>query len=295
MLSLESLCKQLERFSCEVLIVNDGSTDETRSVVKQYVPTAFELVLVDLSRNFGKEAALSAGLAQSGGDAVIPLDADLQDPPDVILEMIDLWEAGAEVVLARRSDRSSDSWGKRVTALLFYRFFNKMSDVSIPDNVGDFRLMSRNVVDVINDLKENRRFMKGLFAWAGFETKSVEYVRPERFAGKTKFNGFRLVNLAIEGVTSFSTAPLRLVTYAGLGVAILSLLFGGYVVIHTVVAGRDVPGYASIVSMLAFLSGIQLLGLGVIGEYVGRTYIESKQRPPYVIRSVTRFHARSRG
>lgn len=285
---LDELFASSSVYEWEVVLVNDGSSDATLARIATYEPLHFELVLVDLSRNFGKEAALSAGLANASGDAVVPIDADLQDPPELIFEMIGLWKAGAEVVVARRSDRSSDSWSKRVTAGLFYKLFNKVSDVTIPDNVGDFRLMSRSVVDVINGLPENRRFMKGLFAWAGFETRAVEYVRPERAAGKTKFNGFRLLNLAVEGVTSFSTAPLRLVIYVGLCVAAASLLFGVYVVVHTLLFGRDVPGYTTIVALLAFLSGIQLIGIGVVGEYVGRTYIESKARPPFVIRKVSR-------
>jgi glycosyltransferase involved in cell wall biosynthesis len=219
---------------------------------------------------------------------VIPLDADLQDPPELLLEMIALWENGAEVVVAKRSNRSSDTWGKRVSAMLFYRTFNMISDVQIPENVGDFRLMDRAVIDTINSLPENRRFMKGLFAWAGFRTEELEYIRPTRAAGQTKFNAFRLLSLAIEGVTSFSTAPLRLVTYVGGSVAVAAMLYGSFIVIRTLVHGVELPGYASLISLVAFLSGLQLLGLGIVGEYVGRTYIESKSRPPYIVRRVYR-------
>jgi glycosyltransferase involved in cell wall biosynthesis len=275
----------------ELVFVNDGSEDHTLQKATSYRPTAFRMVVVDLSRHFGKEAALSAGLRASSGDAVIPLDADLQDPPELLLEMIGRWEGGAEVVVAKRANRSSDSWGKRVSANLFYRTFNMISDVHIPENVGDFRLMDRAVVDAINNLPENRRFMKGLFAWAGFRTEEMEYVRPARAAGQTKFNGFRLMSLAMEGVTSFSTAPLRLVTYVGGSVAIASILYGAFIVLRTLIFGIDLPGFASVVSLVAFLSGIQLLGLGIVGEYVGRTYIESKSRPPYVIRKVYRSDA----
>lgn len=280
--------------SCEweLILVNDGSEDRTLQQATSYRPTTFRMVVVDLSRHFGKEAALSAGLRAASGDAVIPLDADLQDPPELLLEMIARWEKGAEVVVAKRSDRISDSWGKRVSAKLFYRTFNMISDIHIPENVGDFRLMDRAVVDTINDLPENRRFMKGLFAWAGFRTEEMEYVRPARAAGQTKFNAIRLVGLAVEGVTSFSTAPLRLVTYVGGSVAIAAILYGTFIVMRTLVFGIDLPGFASVVSLVAFLSGIQLLGLGVVGEYVGRTYIESKSRPPYVVRKVYRSDAK---
>lgn len=289
--------KQLEQtfagtpYAWELVFVNDGSEDGTLQQATSYRPTTFRMVVVDLSRHFGKEAALSAGLRATSGDAVIPLDADLQDPPQLMLEMIARWESGADVVVAKRSNRSSDSWGKRVSAMLFYRTFNMISDVHIPENVGDFRLMDRTVVDAINNLPENRRFMKGLFAWAGFRTEEMEYARPARAAGQTKFNGFRLMSLAMEGVTSFSTAPLRLVTYVGGSVAVAAILYGAFIVTRTLVYGVDLPGFASVISLITFLSGIQLLGLGIVGEYVGRTYIESKSRPPYVIRKVYRSDA----
>ena len=279
-------------YEWEVVIVNDGSSDNTLLQATTYRSRIFRMVVVDLSRNFGKEAALSAGLRAASGDAVIPIDADLQDPPELVLEMIKHWDNGAEVVVARRSNRSSDAWGKRFSATLFYRRFNMMSDVAIPENVGDFRLMDRSVVDAINDLPENRRFMKGLFAWAGFRTEEIEYIRPVRAAGKTKFNTFRLVNLAIEGVTSFSTAPLRLVTYVGICVAISAMIYGAFIALRTLIYGIDLPGYASIISLLSFLSGVQLLAIGIVGEYVGRSYMESKSRPPYVIRRVYRSDAK---
>jgi len=278
-------------YEWELIFVNDGSSDDTLLEATAYRPHAFRMVVVDLSRHFGKEAALSAGLRAASGDAVIPMDADLQDPPELVLEMISRWDKGAEVVIARRSNRGTDLWTKRFSAMLFYRAFNMMSDVAIPENVGDFRLMDRSVVDAINDLPENRRFMKGLFAWAGFRTEEIEYVRPARAAGATKFNTFRLVNLAIEGVTSFSTAPLRLVTYLGMSVAIAAMAYGSYIALRTIIYGIDLPGYASIVSLLAFLSGLQLLGIGIVGEYVGRSYMESKSRPPYVIRRISRSNA----
>lgn len=272
----------------EVVIVNDGSTDGSIEKARAFQTDAFETVLVDLSRNFGKEAALSAGLATANGDAVIPIDADLQDPPELIPEMLRQWEQGAEVVLARRADRSSDGFLKRITAAYFYRLMNRVADVSIPENVGDFRLMDRAVVDVICALPENRRFMKGLFAWAGFRAVILDYQRPVRVAGETKFNGLRLLNLAVEGITSFSTAPLRIATIIGAAVALVAFGYGGFIVIHTLIYGRDLPGYASLMSVVLFMSGIQLMALGLIGEYIGRTYIESKRRPPYLIRKIWR-------
>lgn len=275
-------------FRAEVVIVNDGSTDATIEKARTFRTNDFDIVVVDLSRNFGKEAALSAGLSAAKGDAVIPIDADLQDPPDLIPEMLRQWEQGAEVVLARRADRSSDGFLKRITAAYFYRLMNRVADVSIPENVGDFRLMDRSVVDVICALPENRRFMKGLFAWAGFRTVILDYQRPARVAGETKFNGLRLLNLAVEGITSFSTAPLRIATIIGAAVALVAFGYGGFIIFHTLLYGRDLPGYASLMSVVLFMSGIQLMALGLIGEYVGRTYIESKRRPPYLIRKIWR-------
>lgn len=285
--ALESALAELP-YQLEVVVVNDGSRDDTVAQARGYVSSRMQIVVVDLSRNFGKEAALSAGLDKSTGDAVIPIDADLQDPPALVPEMLQLWEQGAEVVLAHRSDRSSDGWLKRVSAAQFYRIINSVSEVPIPSNVGDFRLMDRVVVDIVCALPENRRFMKGLFAWAGFRTEQIDYVRPERHAGESKFNGFRLVNLAIEGFTSFSTAPLRIATYIGATVAGGAMLYAAYIVIRTLWFGVDLPGYASSLSLTLFMSGLQLVALGLIGEYVGRTYLESKRRPAYVIRKVWR-------
>lgn len=275
-------------YAIEVVIVNDGSRDDTLGKIQTFASSLFDIVVVDLSRNFGKEAALSAGLSVATGDAVIPIDADLQDPPELIPEMIERWRQGAEVVVAHRSNRESDSAAKRLTAKGFYRLINRIAEVEIPDNVGDFRLMDRCVVDVVNSLPENRRFMKGLFAWAGFKTASVEYVRPQRASGESKFNGLRLINLAVEGITSFSTAPLRLATYVGAAVALAAFGYAVFVVIRTLLFGVDLPGYASLISVMLFMSGMQLLALGLVGEYVGRTYMEAKRRPPFVIRRVWR-------
>lgn len=275
----------------EIIAINDGSTDGTLKALKD-VNSAFSVTIIDLSRNFGKEAALSAGLFAATGDAVIPLDADLQDPPSLIAEMLAKWEEGYEVVVAQRVDRSSDSYLKRSSAASFYRIINKLSEVPIPENVGDFRLMDRCVVSTLNSLGESRRFMKGLFAWAGFRAATVTYARPERQHGNTKFNGWRLWNLAVEGITSFSTVPLRVWTYIGFVVSVLSVLYAGFIMIKTLWLGVDVPGYASLMCSILLMSGLQLMGLGVLGEYLGRTYIESKRRPTYIIRETTVMPAR---
>jgi polyisoprenyl-phosphate glycosyltransferase len=274
----------IEQVDFEIVCVNDGSKDRTLQLLVEQAEADFRVRVVDFSRNFGKEAALSAGLAEAKGDIVIPFDADLQDPPEIIAALVAKWREGYDVVLARRADRSSDTYLKRQSAVSFYRIHNKLADVKIPENVGDFRLMTREVVDTLNSLPESRRFMKGLFAWVGYRTAEVTYVRDSRVAGQTKFSGWKLWNFALEGITSFSTLPLRMWTYFGLLVAATSFLYAAYLIIRTLMRGIDVPGYASIFVSLLFFSGVQMIGIGVIGEYVGRIYIESKRRPLYVIR-----------
>ena len=286
--AIDELRPRLPGYSLEIVCVNDGSIDDTLRRLVGAAETRNDVVIVDLSRNFGKEAALSAGLATASGDAVIPIDADMQDPPALIREMVARWEEGFEVVVAHRRDRSADSLVKRTSATLFYRLHNLMSDVKIPPHVGDYRLMDRVVVDVLNALPENRRFMKGLFAWAGFRTASVEYDRAPRASGRTTFNAWRLWNLALEGITSFSLLPLRVWTYVGATVSMVSLLYGSWIVIRTLLYGKDVPGYASLIVAILFLGGLQLIGIGIIGEYLGRNYLESKRRPAYVIRKILR-------
>lgn len=276
-----SICDLEFEFVC----VNDGSRDDTLDKLVQLAADDARVRVIDLSRNFGKEAALTAGLDEARGDAVIPMDADLQDPPELISTLISHWRQGYEVVLAKRSDRGSDSFLKRKSAELFYRMHNHISDTSIPENVGDFRLIDRAVVTALHILPERRRFMKGLFAWVGFKTTTVDYVRAPRVGGKTKFSGWKLWNFALEGITSFSTAPLRVWTYLGTSFATIGFLYALYIILRTLVFGVDVPGYASLLTAILFLGGIQLIGIGVIGEYVGRIYIESKQRPIYIVRN----------
>ena len=285
---LDIVLSGLSNYAFEIVRINDGSKDQILDVLLEIASKRTDVVIIDLSRNFGKEAALSSGLAIATGDAVIPLDADLQDPPELIGEMLNKWEAGYEVVLAKRQDRSTDSLSKRITARMFYKVHNLVSDVTLPEDVGDFRLMDRVVVEALKLLPENRRFMKGLFAWVGFRTTAIEFRREPRTAGQSSFNAWRLWNLALEGITSFSTSPLRIWTYMGLAVAGVALAYGMWIVLRTLLFGIDVPGYASILAAVLFLGGLQLIGIGVIGEYLGRTYLESKRRPSYVIRKVYR-------
>lgn len=270
----------------EIICVNDGSRDNTLLGLLAAQTRYPGVRVVDLSRNYGKEAALTAGLDLAGGDAVIPIDADLQDPPELIPRLLEKWREGFEVVLAQRADRSTDNWLKSFTARWFYRIHNRVANVQLPENVGDFRLLDRCVVEAIRRLPERQRFMKGIFAWVGFKTTTVEYVRQARSGGTSKFSGWWLWNLALEGITSFSTMPLRVWTYVGLVVAGTSLGYGAFIVVRTMIHGIDMPGYASLFVAITFLGGLQLIGLGVIGEYLGRIYTEAKQRPIYIVRKI---------
>ncbi|MDM8358464.1 glycosyltransferase family 2 protein [Pandoraea communis] len=268
----------------EIVCVNDGSTDDTLGRLIAHRRRDARIRVLDLTRNFGKEAALTAGIDEARGDAVIPMDVDLQDPPQLIPRMVELWRDGAEVVLAQRSSRVCDSWAKRVTAGLYYRVHNRLSDVKLPENVGDYRLMDRRVVEALKRLPERHRFMKGLFAWVGYRTAVLRYERQPRCAGQSKFSGWRLWNFALEGITSFSSLPLRCWTYIGLSIAFAAFFYGSFIIGRTLVLGIDVPGYASLLSALLFLGGLQLIGIGVVGEYVGRIYDEAKGRPVYLLR-----------
>ena len=270
----------------EIVFVNDGSTDATLERLLALRREHPEIRVVDLSRNFGKEAALTAGLHAATGSVVVPLDADLQDPPEIIPELLAKWREGYEVVLARRVDRRTDSWAKRASATWFYRVHNRIANPAIPENVGDFRLMDRSVVDALKQLPESRRFMKGLFAWVGFRTAFVDYTRQPRAAGATKFNGWQLWNFALEGMTSFSAGLLRIWTYVGFAVSLASLFWAAFIAAKVLIDGIDVPGYASLMVAVTFLGGLQLTGIGLIGEYLGRTYMESKRRPTYIVRRI---------
>ena len=270
--------------SWEMICVNDGSSDDTLIQLIALHHQDERVLIIDLSRNFGKEAALTAGLDATLSDAAIPLDADLQDPPELIPELLAQWREGFDVVNAVRLSREGESWLKRASAHVFYRIINRMSDVEIPPDTGDFRLLSRPVLDALQTLPERRRFMKGLFAWVGFRSTNVYYHRAPRHAGRTTWNYWRLWNFAVEGITSFSQVPLQLAAYLGFMVSLLAFLYAIWLVISTLVYGNPVKGYPSIMVTLLFLSGVQLMALGVIGEYLGRIYEESKQRPVYLVR-----------
>ena len=274
--------------NCELVFINDGSKDNTLELLKAQKEiysnkSNLDIKIVNLSRNFGKEAAMSAGFSVASGEAIVPMDADLQDPPELIAKFVELWRQGYDVVLAKRNDRQEDSFAKRFSSSLFYKLNNKISDVKLPDNVGDFRLFTRKVLNAINSLPENQRFMKGIFAWVGFNSITIEYKRPQRIAGSSKFNGWKLWNFALQGITGFGTLPLRIWTYIGFIVSFFAFIYASFLILRTLIMGIDLPGYASLVVIILFLGGLQLMGVGILGEYVGRIYMESKRRPPFII------------
>ena len=270
-------------FEVEIIYVNDGSKDRTLKIMEHLQYTDRRVTIVDLSRNYGKEIALTAGLDHAKSDAVVVIDADLQDPPDLIPDLIDIWVKGFDVVYAKRLTREGDSWLKKTTAYIFYRLMQTSGRVKIPEDTGDFRLLSRRAVMALLQLREQHRFMKGLFTWIGFPQTSVLYKRDSRYAGKTKWNYWQLWNLAVEGITSFTTAPLRMATYIGLFTAIGAFLFALHVVYKTIVYGNPVAGYPSLLVVVLFLGGVQLMAIGVMGEYLGRIFNETKQRPLYFL------------
>ena len=273
----------------EILFVDDGSEDNTLAAILKGHAADSRVRALSLSRNFGKEAALTAGLDHAAGQAVIPIDVDLQDPPEVIGAMLAKWRDGYEVVYGVRTNRRSDSLPKRLTADLYYRAHNYLSSDKIPEHAGDFRLLDRAVVEVIKAMPERNRFMKGLFAWSGFRQAAVEYSRAERAVGRTKFRYWKLWTLALDGITSASTMPLRIWSYIGVVIAFFTLLYAVYVVVKTILFGSDVAGYPSLMVAILFFGGLQLISLGVLGEYVGRILIETKRRPLYVVRKKIGF------
>jgi glycosyltransferase involved in cell wall biosynthesis len=286
-----------ETVRVELIFVNDGSQDGSEQQIRQLIAGDPDVMLVDLSRNFGKEAALFAGLEMAVGEAIIPIDVDLQDPVDVIPLLIEQWRAGFDVVLAKRRDRSSDTYLKRLTARGFYFLLKRISQIRIEENVGDFRLLDRKVVEVIKSMPEQQLFMKGMLSWAGFNTTVVEYERVPRAQGSSRFNAWKLWNLALDGITSFSTVPLRLWTYLGGTIAFAAFTYAAVLVADKFIFGNAVPGYPSLMTAILFLGGVQLIGIGVMGEYIGRIYMESKHRPRYVVKGMAGRNApqRSRG
>jgi glycosyltransferase involved in cell wall biosynthesis len=276
-----------ERF--EIIFINDGSHDLTVAKVMALHAIDPRVKLIDLSRNFGKEVAMTAGLDFARGEIVIVIDADLQDPPELIPDMVAKWREGFDMVYATRTIREGETFIKRATANAFYHIISRLTRIEIPKNTGDFRLMSRRTVEALKTLREQHRFMKGLFSWVGFKQASIPYRREARFAGKTKWNYWKLWNFAIEGITSFSYVPLQFASYIGVGVASFSFLYAAYLVLKTLIFGIDVPGYASLMVAILFFSGVQLSFLGIIGEYLGRMFNETKNRPLYLMQNLIGF------
>jgi len=270
----------------EVVYVNDGSVDRTLDVLQGLRASDPRLLIVNLTRNFGKEIATTAGIDHAAGEAVVIIDADLQDPPELIAELAAGWREGYDVVYAQRRMREGETWLKRSTARMFYSLMARLGGVELPRNVGDFRLMSRRSVAALRQLREHHRFMKGLFAWIGYPSKAVVYDRAPRHAGRTKWNYWQLWNLALEGVTSFTVMPLKFATYLGLVVALFAVVYGAQLVVRTILFGNPVAGYPSLMTVVLFIGGVQLITLGIIGEYLGRIFNETKRRPLYLVESV---------
>lgn len=280
---------ETSKMDYEIICINDGSKDNTLNKLLEWHNINNNIKIINFSRNFGKESAMTAGIDYATGDALIPIDCDLQDPPELILEMIKKWQEGFDIVNAVRKDRSSDTFLKRKTSNMFYSCINKISDISIPNNVGDYRLLSKRAYVHLKNLKEKRRFMKGLYSWIGFSTTNVYYSRQERVAGTTKWNYWKLWNFAIEGITSFSTLPLKIATYLGVCSALFSFIYAIYLIISTIFLGNDVKGYPSMMVIILMLGGVQLIFIGIIGEYISRIHDEVKNRPIYITESVVGF------
>ena len=272
----------------EIVFVDDGSKDKSAQIIEELMEHNERIALIKLSRNFGKEAAMTAAIDMCDADALIPIDVDLQDPPELVLEFVKIWrEQGVDTVYGKRVDRSSDSETKRISSGGFYYVFNKLSGrVKIPENVGDFRLIDSKIIQTVRNLNESNRFMKGLYAWPGFTSCEVDYVRPERSAGTTKWNYWKLWNFALDGIVSFSSLPLRVWSYIGAGVGFLGLVYMVYILVSTMIKGVSVPGYASLMCVVLFLGSIQLISIGVLGEYLGRVSEEVKKRPVYVVSTI---------
>jgi len=274
----------LTDMSFEIVFIDDGSTDTTAQMVRKLSLNQKEVRLIELAKNYGKEAAMTAGMDHSRGDILIPMDVDLQDPPDLIPLMIEKWREGYEVVLAKRKTRSGDGLLKRISASLFYSLLSALSQTTIPKNVGDYRLMDQSVVEALKEYREKNRFMKGIYADVGFSTTTIEYDRAPRLKGETKWNYFKLFRFAFQGIFAFSNFPLRLITGLGFLVSSGAIAYGIWVIIKTLHYGERVPGYPTMMVVMLFLGGIQLLSLGVIGEYIGMIFKEVKARPIYLIK-----------
>lgn len=283
-----SLFNSLPDYRCEMIFVNDGSQDQTQLMIEELAAQDARIACICLTRNFGKEIAMTAGLDHAKGDAVIIIDVDLQDPPELIVTFIEEWQNGYDIVYARRTAREGETWLKIFSAEMFYKVMDKVSErVKIPQNTGDFRLMSRRSVDALLQLREHHRFMKGLYSWVGFPSKAIEYRRDPRAAGSSKFNYWSLWNFALEGITSFTVAPLKIATYLGLLTSLIAFSFGTFIIIKTLLWGDPVQGFPTLMVTILFLGGVQLFFIGVLGEYLGRIFGETKQRPLYLVQSYT--------
>lgn len=287
---MSGIFDRLPEYRCEMVFVNDGSSDRTRAIIDQLAETDARVSAISLTRNFGKEAAMTAGLDLADADAVAIFDVDLQDPPELLIEFVAKWREGFDIVYARRTKREGESWLKKMTAAAFYRVMRRLSRVEIPQDIGDCRLMSRRAIASLRQLREQHRFMKGLFAWIGYPSVAVDYCRDPRAAGATKFNYWKLWNFALEGITSFTVAPLKLALYIGMLIAIGAFAMAVWIILKTMLWGEVVRGYPTLIVTVLFLGGVQLFCIGILGEYIGRIFGESKRRPIYLID----LHQRSR-
>ncbi len=284
---IDAIINPLKQYDWEIVFVNDGSCDSTQNIIDEIQSGDQRISSVNLSRNFGKEIAMTAGLEHAQGDAVIVIDADLQDPPELIVDFIVAWENGFDIAYARRTHRDGETWLKKYTAAQFYKIMGKISNIQIPADTGDYRIMSRRTVDAILQLREHHRFMKGIFSWVGYSSKAIDYRREARAAGETKFNYWKLWNFAIEGITSFTILPLKIATYFGGLVSLLAFCTGIWTVLKTLAWGEPVAGYPTLIVTILFLGGIQLLFIGILGEYIGRIFNETKSRPLYFVQKYT--------
>ena len=280
---LNALAQSQKEYAFEFLFINDGSKDATLDIIKEYAEKDTRVSYINLSRNFGKEIGMVAGLDHAKGDAVVVIDADLQDPPELIPEMISLWEEGYDDVYAKRRSREGESWLKKFTSKQYYRLLQRVTRVPIQEDTGDFRLLDRRVVEALKQFRESQRNAKAMFSWVGFRKKEILYDRDPRAAGETKWNYVKLIELALDGITSFTTAPLRLSTYAGIIISGLTFIYLIVLIVRTIFFGTDLAGYPSMMAVILFLGGVQLISLGIIGEYVGRIFNETKGRPLYFV------------
>ncbi|MFY9228229.1 MAG: glycosyltransferase family 2 protein [Candidatus Microsaccharimonas sp.] len=287
---LTRLANDIKNYEFEFLFVNDGSKDNTLEIIKDYAEKDDRVAYVSFSRNFGKEIAMIAGFDHVTGDATVVIDADLQDPPELISQMIKFWEDGYDDVYAKRKSRQGESWFKKTTSKVYYRLLEQVSHVPIQKDTGDFRLLDRQAVEALKQFRESQRYTKGMFSWIGFNKKEILYDRDERVAGTTKWNYRKLTDFAIDGITSFTTAPLRISTYIGFIVSLIAFIYLVVLIVRTLLFGTDLGGYPSTMAVILFLGGVQLLSLGIIGEYIGRIFNETKQRPLYLVQE---YHARA--